>query len=71
MTFSNCYPGTEARAAAHGRLAERVREMACAYEYGSAPSQGALVAFLRQWLIAHILHTDKQMGAALNALGAH
>lgn len=63
------YPATEAHEAAHGRLAQRVTAMIAQQEQGKAISLVDLTAFLRQWLISHILHTDKELGIALNAQG--
>jgi len=63
------YAGTAAHEAAHQRLAQRVGAMIAAQENGGQVSLRDLTVFLRQWLISHILHTDKELGKALNARG--
>jgi len=63
------YPATAAHEAAHQRLAQRVGAMIAAQAQGGAVSLQDLTVFLRQWLISHILHTDKELGKALNARG--
>jgi hemerythrin-like metal-binding protein len=63
------YPDAEAHIAAHARLAERVETMVARHHQGMTPALDELTRFLRQWLISHILQTDKALGMALNATG--
>jgi len=65
------YEDTASHIAAHGGLARRVGDMVKRSAEGSSVSLGDLTVFLRQWLISHILHTDRALGAALNAKGLH
>jgi hemerythrin-like metal-binding protein len=65
------YEETASHVAAHVGLARRVGELVGRENEGSTISVGELTVFLRQWLIAHILHTDRALGAALNAKGVH
>lgn len=59
----------ESHVAAHRSFVERVAQMANDLKHGVSPTPDALTGFLRQWLISHILFTDKALGAALNAKG--
>jgi len=65
------YPSSVAHIAAHGKLFERVEQMVAQHRQGTPPTLDELTSFLRQWLISHILHTDKALGLALNAKGVH
>jgi len=65
------YPSSDAHIAAHGKLFERVEQMVAQHRQGTPPTLDELTSFLRQWLISHILHTDKALGLALNAKGVH
>jgi hemerythrin-like metal-binding protein len=63
------YPDADAHIAAHARLAERVEAMVARHHQGATPALNELTIFLRQWLISHILQTDKALAMALNAGG--
>lgn len=65
------YPGAEAHIAAHTRLAARVEKLVASHAQGTTPELDELVIFLRQWLVSHILQTDKELAKALNAKGVH
>ena len=52
---------------AHRGFVERVEQFAAQIQTGAAPNLEELAGFMRQWLIAHILSTDKELGIALNA----
>jgi hemerythrin-like metal-binding protein len=63
------YPNADAHIAAHGRLADRVEKMVAQQDQGMTPTLDELIIFLRQWLISHILQTDRALGMELNAKG--
>jgi hemerythrin-like metal-binding protein len=63
------YDGAAHHSAAHSKLAARVEQLIDRHIQGDSPALDELVVFLRQWLISHILQTDKAMGVALNAMG--
>jgi hemerythrin-like metal-binding protein len=65
------YPETAAHIAQHQALTQRVFEMAALIDSGHAPSRQDLIAFLRRWLIFHILRSDRALGEALHAAGVH
>jgi len=65
------YAGAEAHIEAHGRLNARVQGMIARRQQGEALTIDELICFLRQWLISHILHTDRDLGSALNEKGIH
>jgi len=71
LMIENGYEQAAAHLADHRRLTERVGQMSADFKQGKAPSMEALAIFLRQWLTFHILHTDKELGIALNARGVH
>jgi hemerythrin-like metal-binding protein len=65
------YEEAVAHVQAHSGLGRHVAELVARHRGGSTVSLVELTAFLRQWLIAHILRTDRALGAALNKKGIH
>ena len=63
------YAEAPAHLEAHRRLTEQVQQMASQHQKGQGPSLEDLALFLRQWLVTHILQTDRLLGAALNRAG--
>jgi hemerythrin-like metal-binding protein len=53
----------------HQDLVRQVLDMASRLTRGDHPEAEELVVFLRDWLTAHIMGTDRELGRALNALG--
>jgi hemerythrin-like metal-binding protein len=51
--------------AAHRHFSERVVELRAAARLGEAGSKGALLSFLEDWLVDHIMTVDKQLGQFL------
>ena len=71
LMLEHGYEEVDSHRAAHAYLADRVNEMVSRHQQASSVSLDELTVFLRQWLISHILHTDMELGAALNASGVH
>jgi len=69
LMLQHGYVGAAAHIDAHRKFSQRVEQMLMPQDPGTEPELGELSIFLRQWLIAHILHTDKELGMALNAKG--
>jgi hemerythrin-like metal-binding protein len=67
----HAYEETSAHVLAHFGLGRRVAEMVSRLNQGSPVPLVELTVFLRQWLISHILLTDKALGVALNAKGVY
>jgi hemerythrin len=63
------YAEAPAHLEAHRRLTEQVQQMVSQHQKGQGPSLEDLALFLRQWLVSHILQTDRLLGAALNRAG--
>lgn len=59
------FPGAEQHIAEHRRLVEQVLEFKRKYEGGQAAINMALMKFLKDWLIKHILGSDKAYGGHL------
>lgn len=59
------YPNAAAHTAEHQRLVEQVLEFKRKYEGGQAAINMALMKFLKDWLIKHILGSDKAYGGHL------
>ena len=69
LMLENGYTGAPEHLEAHRHLNERVQHMVEQHRQGSSPALDELTIFLRQWLTHHILQTDRDLGAALNARG--
>ena len=67
----HAYADAEAHVRAHRDLAAQVLRMAGQHGGTEAVSIDALTVFLRQWLVGHIMNTDRRLGAALNRAGVH
>ncbi|MDQ5877443.1 MAG: hypothetical protein QG638_174 [Pseudomonadota bacterium] len=52
----------------HGKFATEVVRMRAAYSNGDAPSGGALLTFLANWLVFHILGEDQALARQLRAI---
>ena len=55
--------------AEHQAFVHQVGEMVGQLTQGHGPSLEELLIFLRDWLISHILHSDRDLGDALNLAG--
>jgi hemerythrin len=71
LMLEHGFASMKSHAEAHGRLTERLRKMIARQDENSTLTIEELMAFLRQWLISHILHTDRALGTALNVKGIH
>lgn len=58
------YPGLAAHQAEHDGLRAKVEEMVDRY-HGAGLEAEDLLAFLENWLTAHVLHEDREMAAFL------
>jgi hemerythrin-like metal-binding protein len=52
----------------HGKFATEVVRMRAAYNNGDAPSGGALLTFLANWLVFHILGEDQALARQMRAI---
>lgn len=59
------YPGLEAHAAEHSRLAKRVRAFQSEFRAGRAELTDELIRSLADWLRDHMLVSDKRVGEHL------
>lgn len=64
------YPDYTAHCAEHNRLTSQVLAMRDDYRSGRSRDPNAMVTFLRQWILNHIMHTDKQYTSHLRTAGA-
>lgn len=65
----HAYADADAHVQAHQDLAAQVQRMVERQGGDDPVSIDALTLFLRQWLVGHILQTDRRLGAALNRAG--
>lgn len=63
------YAAKAQHVAEHQAFVHQVGEMVGQLTQGHGPSLEELLIFLRDWLISHILHSDRDMGDALNLAG--
>lgn len=60
----------EAHLQSHGKFAAEVSRMRSAFSNGNAPSGGALLTFLANWLVFHILGEDQALARQMRAIEA-
>jgi len=65
------YAEQKSHADAHGRFFRRVQELLERRQQNVRLPLDELTAFLRQWLISHILRTDRELAVALNSKGVY
>jgi hemerythrin len=63
------YPGLAAHRHEHEKLAQQITEFNRSYIAGNPDIPSSLLVFLQKWLRDHILTTDKEYSAFLNARG--
>jgi len=63
------YAAKAQHVAEHQAFVHQVGEMVGQLTQGHGPSLEELLIFLRDWLISHILHSDRDLGDALNLAG--
>jgi hemerythrin-like metal-binding protein len=63
------YAGLEAHVEEHRRLFEQVADLMARSTTGERLQAQALLIFLRDWLTAHIMGTDRALGRSLNQMG--
>jgi hemerythrin-like metal-binding protein len=63
------YPEKDSHCQAHRHLADKVLEFQNAYRQGAAKLELSLLQFLKDWLLTHIMKTDKQYSAYLRERG--
>ena len=63
------YPEQDSHCQAHRRLVDKVLEFQNAYRQGAAELELSLLQFLKDWLLTHIMKTDKQYSAYLRERG--
>jgi len=65
------FPGVSAHRTEHDRLLARLEEAAQRAQHGKDGRMRALLDFLRDWFIEHIVCLDREYGAWLNERGIH
>ncbi|MHC1783249.1 MAG: bacteriohemerythrin [Anaerolineaceae bacterium] len=63
------YPGYPAHLKEHEKLTATVLDLQTKYAAGQAALSVSTITFLKDWLIHHILETDKMYGPFLNKMG--
>ena len=63
------YPEREAHGQAHRQLVEKVQDFQQKFRHGVSELELSLLQFLKDWLINHIMKTDKRYTAFLNGCG--
>ena len=69
LMAANGYPGLAAHKQEHAKLTNQVVEFYNRSHSGNPSVAIELMLFLKEWLVNHILHTDKNYGPFLNAKG--
>lgn len=59
------YPQTAAHKAEHAKFVSEILDSKARFDAGSVTLTVSLLNFLREWLVAHILSTDKALVAAI------
>jgi hemerythrin len=65
------YPALNAHMATHQQFVNKVKGFSKDFQSGAAAISVNILEFLRNWLAQHIMGTDQQYSAALNAHGIH
>lgn len=65
----NAYADIEAHREQHRELIRQLKVMIDRFNQGDQPDAEELLVFVREWLTAHILHTDRALAKVLNAQG--
>lgn len=68
---STGYAEFEPHRASHLALLNDLKELEAKYVQGSLTAGAPLMQFLRQWLIGHICHKDKEYGPHVRQHSAH
>ena len=63
------YAALDRHAGEHQSFVKKVGQLVTQLDHGEGPSLVELLIFLRDWLISHILNSDRDMGDALNLAG--
>ena len=63
------YSDIEAHKAEHARFVQTVSDFKQKFDAGGAVVTADIMEFLRDWLINHIMRTDKKLGQELNQAG--
>jgi hemerythrin-like metal-binding protein len=65
------YSGLDGHRAKHHELTHQVEEFLLKFQKGESMINLKLLHFLRDWLITHIQHEDKEYGPSLQKSGVH
>ena len=65
------YPEQEAHSQVHRHLVEKVVDFQHKFQHGVSEMELSLLQFLKDWLINHIMKTDKRYSAFLNSCGVN
>lgn len=63
------YPDTQAHIAKHEKLVGQVMDFYNKFQSGKADVDNELLKFLKDWLVSHIMGTDKEYSAFFNSKG--
>ncbi len=63
------YAGIDRHIGEHQSFVKKVSQLVAQVDQGQGPSLVELLLFLRDWLVSHILNSDRDMGDALNLAG--
>lgn len=65
MMMAHRYPGTQAHCAIHADLMKQVGDLIRNYQGGKQVLTSAILDFLEDWLVKHIMGEDKALGEFL------
>ncbi|MFH1982046.1 MAG: bacteriohemerythrin [Pseudomonadota bacterium] len=65
------YPDVDAHRQKHEKMAAKVGAFYQQYREGTISNPIQITNFLKDWLVKHIMETDRQYGPYLNAKGIH
>ena len=60
------FAGLDSHVREHQDFVTKVLQLVAQVDQGQTPSLEDLLVFLRDWLVLHILHSDRDLGDALN-----
>ncbi len=69
LMLTHNYSESDAHKSDHGLFTETVKRFRYNFDFGHLVIPTEILFFLREWIVVHIMKTDRELGLALNRLG--
>jgi hemerythrin-like metal-binding protein len=69
LMLTHKYSESAAHKSDHGLFTETVKRFRYNFDFGHLVVPTEMLFFLREWIVVHIMKTDRELGLALNRLG--